>query len=279
MTVYSIVEKTETVPNTNLVRVLAPSIARKAKPGQFIVIMVDERSERIPYSLSDWSKEDGTITFVVNEVGRSTGKLVSRKKGDKLYSVVGPLGIPPKIANVGTVVCAGGCFGIGAILPLARAFKKVGAHVISIVEARASYLLYMEKELGEASDELILATGDGSCGIRGFAPDALKELIKGGTKIDKMFAIGCTFMLKLTCDATRPAGVKTLVDLCPIIVDATGMCGCCRIEVGGETKFACVDGPFFDGHKVNWNVLGFRKAAYVAQERDSVQSSKIGVER
>lgn len=276
---YSIVEKTETAPNTNLVKVQAPAIAGKAQPGQFIVVMVDERSERIPYTLSDWCKEDGTITFVVNEVGRSTGKLVSRKKGDELYSVVGPLGIAPKINNVGTVVCAGGCFGIAAILPLTRAFKKAGAHVISVIEARASYLLYLEKELRKASDELIIATGDGSRGTKGFAPDVLKELIKGGTRINKVFAIGCTFMLKLTCEATRPARVKTLVDLCPIVVDATGMCGCCRIEVGGETKFACVDGPFFDGHKVDWDVLGFRKAAYAAQERDSVQSSMVGVTR
>ncbi|MBN1592149.1 MAG: sulfide/dihydroorotate dehydrogenase-like FAD/NAD-binding protein [Candidatus Coatesbacteria bacterium] len=276
---YSIVEKTETVPNTNLVKVRAPAIADKARPGQFIVIMVDERSERIPYTLSDWDKEEGTITFVVNEVGRSTGKLVGRKKGDELYSVVGPLGIAPEISNVGTVACVGGCFGIAAILPLARAFKEAGAKVISIVEARAGYLIYLEKELRKASDELIIATGDGSRGIKGFVPDALKDLIDNKTKINKVFAIGCTFMLKLTCDATRAAKIDTQVDLCPIIVDATGMCGCCRIEVGGETKFACVDGPFFDGHKVDWDVLGFRKAAYVAQERDSVQSSKMGVKQ
>ncbi|MCD6328196.1 sulfide/dihydroorotate dehydrogenase-like FAD/NAD-binding protein, partial [bacterium] len=273
---YSIVEKTETAPNTNLVKVLAPAIANKARAGQFIVIMVDERSERVPYTLSDWDKKTGTITFVVNEVGRSSGKLVSRKKGDTLYSVVGPLGIPPEIKNFGTVVLAGGCFGIAAILPLTKAFKKAGNRVVSIIEARSKYLLYLEKELKRNSDEVIIATGDASRGLKGFAPDVIRMLIEKGEQLDQVIAIGCTFMLKLVCEATRPAGVKTRVDLSPIIVDATGMCGCCRVEVGGETKFACVDGPFFDGHKVDWNVLGFRKAAYVKQERDSVQSSKVG---
>ena len=276
---YSIVKKTETAPNTSLIKVEAPAIARKAQPGQFIVVMVDERSERIPYTLSDWSIEDGTITFVVNEVGRSTGKLVSREEGDSLYSVVGPLGIPPKIDKVGTVLCAGGCFGIAAILPLAKAFKKAGNRVISVIEARACYLLYLERELRKASDELMIATGDGSRGVRGFAPDVIKTLIERGERLDQVIALGCTFMLKLVCEATRAAGIVTLVDLCPIIVDATGMCGCCRVEVGGETKFACVDGPFFDGHKVDWNVLGFRKTAYVRQEMDSVQSSRVGVRR
>jgi len=276
---YSIVEKTETAPNTSLIKVEAPAVANKAQPGQFIVIMVDERSERIPYTLSDWSIEDGTITFVVNEVGRSTGKLVSREEGDSLYSVVGPLGIPPEIHEVGTVVCAGGCFGIAAILPLAKAFKKAGNRVISVIEARACYLLYLERQLRKASDELIIATADGSRGMRGFAPDVIKMLVERGERLDQVIALGCTFMLKLVCEATREAGIKTLVDLCPIIVDATGMCGCCRVEVGGETKFACVDGPFFDGHKVDWDVLGFRKTAYVRQEMDSVQSSKVGVKR
>ncbi len=276
---YRIVEKTETAPNTSLIKVEAPAVANKAQPGQFIVLMVDERSERIPFTLSDWSAERGTITFVVNEVGRSTGKLVSREVGDSLYSVVGPLGIAPEIHKVGTVVCAGGCFGIAAILPLARAFKKAGNRVISVIEARACYLLYLERELRKASDELMIATGDGSRGMRGFAPDAVRELIEAGQQIDQVIAIGCTFMLKLLCEATRAAGIKTLVDLCPIIVDATGMCGCCRVEVGGETKFACVDGPFFDGHKVDWDVLGFRKTAYVRQEMDSVQSSRVGVRR
>jgi NAD(P)H-flavin reductase len=294
MAMYNIIEKTETAPNTSLVKVSAAQVAAKAQPGQFIVVMVDERSERIPYMLFDWSKEEGTITFVVNEVGRSTGKLVSCSEGDALYSVVGPLGIPPRIDKVGTVVCAGGCFGIAAILPLARAFKKAGNRVISVIEARAHYLLYLENELKKASDELVIATGDGSrgkgssIGVRGFAPDAIKSLLESGERrrgdsrialVDQVIAIGCTFMLKLVCEATRPFGVKTLVDLCPIIVDATGMCGCCRVQVGGETKFACVDGPFFDGHKVDWDVLGFRAAAYVRQEMDSVQSSKVGVRR
>lgn len=276
---YRIVEKTEIVPNTNFVKVEAPQIAAKARAGQFVVVMVDERSERIPYTLSDWDKKKGTITFVVNEVGRSTGKLVSCQEGDSFYSLVGPLGIPPKIEATGAVVCAGGCFGIAAIYPLARAFKQAGHQVISIIEARTKYLLYMQRELEKVSDELVVATGDGSQGLRGFAPEAIRMLLNRNKRVNKVIAIGCTFMLKLVSEATRPFGVETLVDLCPIIVDATGMCGCCRVEVGGEVKFACVDGPFFDGHKVDWDLLGYRQAAYTRQEKDSVQTSKVGAQR
>ncbi|HUT04317.1 MAG TPA: sulfide/dihydroorotate dehydrogenase-like FAD/NAD-binding protein [bacterium] len=270
---YRIVEKHEIAPNTHFVRVEAPHVVSRARPGQFVIVMVDERSERIPYTLSGWNEADGTIAFVFNEVGRSTRKLADCREGDSLYSVVGPLGVPLEIGKVGTVVCAGGCYGIGAIVPVARAFKEAGNRVISIIEARTGFLLYMERENRAACDELIVATGDGSRGMKGFAPDAIGMLIERGEKINEVVAIGCTFMAKLVSDATHDKKIKTMVNLSPIMVDGTGMCGCCRLEVGGETKFACVDGPFFDGHKIDWQVLSARSAAYLRQERDSVEYS------
>ena len=271
---HRILEKFRIVPNAHLVTVEAPQIAAKAQPGQFLIVMVDERSERIPFTLADWDSTAGTVTFVFNEVGRSTGKLAACAPGDDLFSVVGPLGKPVEIEKVKTVVCAGGCYGIAAIMPVAREFRRRGSHVISIMEARTAYLLYWQQELRRASSELVVATGDGSRGMKGFAPEAIQMLIETGQQIDLVVAIGCTFMLKTVSDVTRQSGIRTMVDLSPIMVDATGMCGCCRVEVGGETKFACVDGPFFDGHQVDWELLGFRKAAYLAQERDSVQLSE-----
>ncbi len=276
---YRIVEKHEIAPNTHFVRVAAPHVVSKARPGQFVIVMVDERSERIPYTLSGWNEADGTITFVFNEVGRSTRKLVDCREGDSIYSVVGPLGVPLEIGKVGTVVCAGGCYGIGAIVPVARAFREAGNRVISIIEARTAFLLYMEQENRKVCDELIVATGDGSRGMKGFAPDAIKMLMERGEAIDEVVAMGCTFMAKLVSDATQDRQIKTVVNLSPIMVDGTGMCGCCRLEVGGETKFACVDGPFFDGHKVDWQVLSARSAAYFRQERDSVEYSYAEVGR
>ncbi|RLC48226.1 MAG: sulfide/dihydroorotate dehydrogenase-like FAD/NAD-binding protein [Candidatus Coatesbacteria bacterium] len=276
---YKIVEKDQIAPNTHLVTVEAPLVVHRARPGQFVIVMVDERSERIPYTLSGWNKEDGTITFVFNEVGRSTRKLVDCREGDSIYSVVGPLGVPLETGKVGTVVCAGGCYGIGAIVPAARAFREAGNRVISIIEARTAYLLYMEKENEDACDELIVATGDGSRGMKGFAPEAIRMLLERGEQIDEVVAMGCTFMAKTVSDATRDKQIKTIVSLSPIMVDGTGMCGCCRLDVGGETKFACVDGPFFDGHKVDWGVLSARGAAYFKQERDSIEYSYAGVRR
>jgi ferredoxin--NADP+ reductase len=192
-------------------------------------------------------------------------KLARLKSGDFLYSVVGPLGNPTKIERYGTVALGGGCYGIAAIYPIARSLKKAGNRVITIAECRSKYLLYLHEELRKVSDKLIITSSDGSIGRRGWVKDAIVDLL-GKEKIDRAYFIGCTFMMMNCSKATKPYGLKTIVSLNSIMVDGTGMCGCCRVSIDGETKFACVDGPEFDGHKVDWEELFKRKSAYHKDE-------------
>ena len=267
---HKILAKKELVPNIHLVKFLAPAIAKKAQPGQFVIITVDEKGERIPLTIADWDTKEGSISIVFMEVGTTTQRFASLKAGDSIASLVGPLGIPAHIEKVGTVVCVGGCYGIAAMMPIARAMKEVGNKVISIIEARSKYLLFWEDELKKASDQLIVTTGDGSYAPQGWIPDQLTQIL-GKEKVDLIFAIGCTYMMKLASETTKPFGVKTIVHLNSIMVDGTGMCGCCRVSVGGETKFACVDGPEFDGHQVDWDVLLSRQRGYQDLEIHSLQ--------
>jgi NAD(P)H-flavin reductase len=268
---YKILEKRELVPNIHLVKVSAPAVAKKARPGQFVIITVDEKGERIPITIADWDQEEGSVTIVFMEVGTTTQRFALLSAGDSIHSFVGPLGMPAHIENVGTVVCVGGCYGIAAMMPIARAMREVGNKVISIIEARSKYLLFWEDELGKVSDQLIVTTGDGSYAPQGWIPDQLKQLFDSGEKVDLIFAIGCTYMMKLTSETSKPFGIKTVVHLNSIMVDGTGMCGCCRVSVGGETKFACVDGPEFDGHQVDWDVLLSRQRGYQDEEIRSLQ--------
>lgn len=267
---FEVLEKCELVPNFHQVKILAPQIARYAQPGQFVIVMVKETSERVPFTLIDWNDKEGTITLVVEEVGRSSREVANLVKGGKIAHVTGPLGLPVPIENVGTVVLGGGCYGIGSIYPIARAMKKAGNRVIGVVEASSSYLFYMEKELESVCDELLFATKDGSKGTWGGVQEVFVNLVRGGTKVDRFFAIGCTFMMRMVSEATKPLGVPTFVSLNPIMVDGTGMCGACRLSVGGETKFACVDGPTFDGHAVDWDELFSRRGAYAIQEIEAL---------
>lgn len=267
---YKVLVSEKLVPNIHLLKIEAPAIARKALPGQFVIVRVDEVGERIPLSLSDWDKEEGTVTFVVMQVGTSTMKLADLKAGEYVLTLVGPLGLPSHLEKFGTVVCAGGCYGIGAIMPIARALKGLGNKVICIIEARSQNLLYWQDKLKQVSDELILNTGDGSSGHKSWAFDPLREMLEAGKRIDRVFAIGCTYMMMLTSKATKPFEVKTLVALNPIIVDGTGMCGVCRVSVGGETRFTCVDGPEFDGHEVDWEILAARRTSYLDEEKVAV---------
>jgi NAD(P)H-flavin reductase len=267
---HKILAKKELVPNIHLVKFLAPAIAKKAQPGQFVIITVDEKGERIPLTIADWDKTEGSISIVFMEVGTTTQRFASFNAGDSIASLVGPLGIPAHIEKVGIVVCVGGCYGIAAMMPIARAMKEKGNKVISIIEARSKYLLFWEDELKKASDQLILTTGDGSYAPQGWIPDQLTQIL-GKEKVDLIFAIGCTYMMKLASETTKPFGVKTIVHLNSIMVDGTGMCGCCRVSVGGETKFACVDGPEFDGHQVDWDVLLSRQRGYQDLEIHSLQ--------
>ncbi|NVM26459.1 MAG: sulfide/dihydroorotate dehydrogenase-like FAD/NAD-binding protein [Desulfobacterales bacterium] len=268
---YKILAKEELVPNIHLIKVSAPAVAQKVRPGQFVIITIDERGERIPLTVADWDREEGAITIVFMEVGTTTQRLALFNAGDSIYSLVGPLGIPTHIDKFGTVVCVGGCYGIAAIMPIARAMREAGNKVISVIEARSKYLLFWQEELERISDQLIVTTGDGSYAPQRWIPDQIRHMIDGGEKIDLLIAFGCTYMMKLSSETTKPFGIKTVVHLGSIMVDGTGMCGCCRVSVGGETKFACVDGPEFDGHQVDWDLLLSRQSGYQDEEIRSLQ--------
>ncbi len=268
---YEILSKQDLVPNIHLMEVLAPAVAKKARPGQFVIITIDERGERIPLTIADWDRKGGSITIVFMEVGTTTQRLALLSEGDSIANLVGPLGSPTHIDKVGTVVCVGGCYGIAAMMPIARAMKEAGNRVISAIEARSKYLLFWEEELRGVSDQLIMTTGDGSYAPQAWVPDQIKRIIDGGEEIDLLVALGCTYMMKLCSEATRPFGIKTVVHLNSIMVDGTGMCGSCRVSVGGETRFACVDGPEFDGHQVDWDLLLSRQRGYQAEEIRSLR--------
>jgi len=268
---YKILLRQDLVPNIHLFKVAAPAVARKAQAGQFVVIRIDERGERIPITIADWDKGEGSVSIVFMEVGTTTQRLALLKAGDYIADFVGPLGLPSHIEKFGTVVCVGGCYGIASIMPVARAMREAGNKVISVIEARSKYLLFWEDELRRVSDQLIVTTGDGSYGAKGWVIERLKEIIDGGGKVDLVVAVGCTYMMKLCAETTRPFSIKTIVHLNPIMVDGTGMCGCCRVGVGGETKFACVDGPEFDGHQVDWELLLARQTAYLDDEMRSLE--------
>ena len=254
----------------------APVIAQKRKAGQFIVLKIDEKGERIPLTIVDSDAQKGTITIIYQIVGKTTAQLAAMKAGETLQDVLGPLGNPTEIENYGRVVCVGGGVGVGVVYPLMVALKKAGNEVISIIGSRTRDLLILEKEIGESSDSLIVTTDDGSYGIHGFVSNVLQEMIDKGEKIDRVFAIGPVPMMRVICDVTKPHGIKTIVSLNSIMVDATGMCGACRVAVAGKTKFACVDGPEFDGHEVDFKLLANRLKMYCDAEREAYEKHKCG---
>lgn len=267
---YKVLARQMIVPNMHILKVYSPDIARKAEPGNFVLLIPDENGERIPLTMSDWDIEEGSITSIFMEVGATTRKLAQLNAGDSINAYVGPLGLPTEIKNFGTVVCAGGCYGIGAIYPIAKALKEAGNQVISVIEARSSFLIYWEDKLKSVSDQLHIVTRDGSRGIKGHITNVLEKILKE-KKVDRVIAIGCTYMMMLSAESTRPFEIKTMVSLNPIMLDGTGMCGVCQVLIGGETRFACVDGPEFDGHKVDWNKLFARKEVYITEEREALQ--------
>ncbi|OVE79168.1 ferredoxin-NADP reductase [bacterium I07] len=262
----NVVERTMLVPNIHLLTIESPQVAAKIEPGHFVIVKVDEYAERIPLTVADWDEKQGTVSCVFMQVGTSTRKMSALNVGDSVSTFVGPLGKVIDIDHYGTVACVGGCYGIGSIYPVAKALKEKGNRVLTFIEARSSFLLYWQDKLREVSDELIISTNDRSLGSKGHNSDRLKDMLKSGESIDHVVAMGCTYMLYMVSEATRPFEVKTIVSLNPVMVDGTGMCGACRVEVGGATKFACVDGPDFDGHLVDWNLLMARRKAYVSQE-------------
>ena len=266
---YKILLRQDLVPNIHLFKLDAPAIAKKAQPGQFVVVRIDEKGERIPLTIADWDRKEGSVTIVFMEVGATTHRLATLKAGDSIANFVGPLGVPTHIEKFGTVVCVAGGFAVAVIMPIARAMKEKGNKVISIMGARSQNLIFWENELRRVSDELIVTTDDGTYGRKGLVTEPLKELLSSEQKIDRVIAIGPSVMMKFCAKTTEPFGVKTIVSLNPIMVDGTGMCGCCRVSVGGVTKFACVDGPDFDGHQVDWDLLFARQKVYLEEEKRS----------
>lgn len=262
----------------NVVRmdILAPEIARRRRAGQFLVLKVHEQGERIPLTMVDSDPAAGTVTLIYQVVGKTTALLAGLDAGDTILDVQGPLGNPTEIANFGHVVCVGGGVGVGVIYPIARALKEAGNHVTSIIGSRTKDLLILEEETGRVSDRLIVATDDGSYGFHGFVSQVLQGLIDRKDRIDRVFAIGPVPMMRVVCDVTRPHAIPTIVSLNPIMVDATGMCGACRVSVGGETRFACVDGPEFDGHQVDFKLLASRLRMYCPQEEEAYAAHRCG---
>jgi NAD(P)H-flavin reductase len=264
---YKILEREDLVPGIHLFKIAAPAVAQKARAGQFVVVRIDERGERIPLTIADWDREEGTVTIVFMEVGATTARMALLKKGDAIADFVGPLGVPAEVEKYGTVVCVAGGVGTAVVAPIARALKQAGNRIVTILGTRSKDLLFWENVLSSVSDQMTVTTDDGSYGRKGVVTEPLKEILESGEKIDRVVAIGPVVMMKFCSLTTAPFGVKTVVSLNPIMVDGTGMCGCCRVSVGGETKFACVDGPDFDGHKVDWDLLAARQRIYLDEEK------------
>jgi len=266
-----ILEKESLIPGKTSKLVLdAPHIARKARPGHFVILRISERGERIPLTVADCDPEKGTITIVYLVMGKSTALLESLEQGDGILDVCGPLGKPTHIEKLGTVICVGGGTGIAAMHHIAKGHHRAGNHVAAVIGARSKELLLFEKELSSFADEVLIATDDGSYGRKGLVTELLRERLEQDTSVAEVVAVGPVPMMAAVAAVTKPFGVKTTVSLNSIMIDGIGMCGACRVSVGGEIRFACVDGPEFDGQLVDFAGLRQRLGAYVAQEKLSL---------
>jgi ferredoxin--NADP+ reductase len=273
---FQIVYREEMAEGTVVLNeIIAPRIAAKAKPGQFVILRANEGGERIPLTMAETNKEKGTITIIYQIVGKSTALFKTLKQGDSYLDVIGPLGKPTHLEKVGRVTCVGGGTGVAVIHPITRGYKEAGNEVTAIIGARTKDLLILEDKMRAASHHLRICTDDGSYGHHGFVTDVLKEILEGKGS-DLVVAIGPVPMMKFTCALTKKYNVRTVVSLNPIMVDGTGMCGCCRVTVGGRTRFACVDGPEFDGHEVDFNELTHRLQAYLNDEKVSYETFQKG---
>ncbi len=249
----------------------APFVAKKHKAGNFVILRVNDHGERIPLTIVDSDPAEGTITIIVQTIGKTTKLLSLQKAGDSLLDVAGPLGNPTPIHNYGTVVCIGGGVGTAEVYPIATALKNAGNKLVTIVGARTKELVILEDELKKISDEFMITTDDGSYGMKGLVTHALGQYLKKDTTVKAVYAIGPIIMMKAVSEFTKPVGLKTFVSLNPIMMDGTGMCGACRVSIGGETKFACVDGPEFDGHDVDFEELMTRNRSYMDLEKVSLE--------
>lgn len=272
---YKILRKEVLSETVKLMVVEAPLVARKAQAGQFVIVRNDEKGERIPLTIADFDTGQGTITIIFQEVGKSTAQMGLFKEGDSFANIVGPLGHATEIENYGTVVMVGGGVGIAPLFPITRALKQAGNHVISIIGARNKSLLFWEERMREFSDEMIVCTDDGSQGRKALVTEPLKEILQKKSDIAKVWAIGPAIMMKFVSATTQPFGVPTIVSLNTIMIDGTGMCGGCRVTFGdGGSQFVCVDGPEFDAHKVDWNLLLERMSFYRADEKRALEHWK-----
>lgn len=263
---FKIIDSQMIAPNMHLLTLEAPEVARAAQPGQFVILRAEEDGERIPLTISDWDAEKGTITVVFMNIGVTTGKLASLETGMSLPTVVGPLGNPMEIDHFGTVLLVGGCYGIASIYPVARALREKGNKIVVLIEARSSFLLFWQEKLKKVSDKFIRVTRDGSMGMQGHIgrlPEVIESL---GAPVDRIIINGCNFLMMRGAEESKPLNIKTIVSLNTLMIDGTGMCGVCRVTVDGATKFACVDGPHFDGHMVDWAELTQRRKAYMREE-------------
>ncbi len=271
---FEIIRTQMIAPNLHQVEIHAPEVANSVQPGQFAILRVEEEGERIPLTISDWDAAAGTVTLVFLAIGYTTQKLASLAPGSSIPTLVGPLGNPMEIGNFGHVVLVGGCYGIASIYPVARALKTQGNRVSVVIEGRSRYLLYWQDKLKKVADQLVEITRDGSKGLRGHIntlPAILEHL---PWPADRVILNGCNYLMQRGSEETRPLKIKTLVSLNTLMIDGTGMCGVCRVMIGDSTKFACVDGPHFDGHMVNWDELVQRRKAYLAEESQPYRSSR-----
>lgn len=268
---YKILDTQDLSPQTRMFRIHAPEIAEKAKPGQFVILRIDEKGERVPLTLADWHRENGVISLIFQEVGASTKKLGMLRVGDEILNIAGPLGNPNDVKHHSPVAVVCGGVGMAAAYPIAKALKEEGNTITSIIGAKTKDQLILEEEMRQVSDDLYVSTDDGSKGHKGFVSQVLQALIERGKQFNAVYAIGPPLMMKATADVTRPHSIKTIVSLNPIMVDGMGMCGACRVCVSGKTKFACVDGPLFDGHEVDFDELIKRLGMFRSQEKIASQ--------
>ncbi|MBQ7821546.1 MAG: sulfide/dihydroorotate dehydrogenase-like FAD/NAD-binding protein [Clostridia bacterium] len=264
---FRIVTKKSLNPTVTLMEIEAPAVAKKAQPGQFIILRVDDAGERIPLTVADYDRVRGTVTIIFQIVGATTEKLNRLSEGDSLHDFVGPLGRPTETEGKKKVAVVGGGVGCAIAYPVAKKFFEQGTEVHSIIGFRSSDLVILEDEFRAASNKLVVMSDDGSAGKKGLVTDALKELIESGEKYDEVITIGPLIMMKFVCELTKKYGIKTVASMNPIMIDGTGMCGGCRLTVGGKTKFACVDGPEFDGHEIDFDEAMARASMYKGFER------------
>jgi len=274
---YEILKKEVLSETVKLMEIKAPLVAKAAKAGQFIILRIDEEGERIPLTIADYDGKKGTVTVIFMEVGKTTKQLGTMKVNDKILNFAGPLGMASEIEKYGTCVMIGGGVGIAPLYPIVKELKQAGNKVISILGARNEKLLMLEDEVEKYSDEFYICTDDGSKGTKGFVSNVLQDLIDKGEKIDIVWAIGPVIMMKVVADLTKKYDLKTLVSLNPIMVDGTGMCGGCRVTVDGKIKFACVHGPEFDGHKVDFDNLMLRNRRFIDEEKHACKIAGVEI--